>query len=107
MELNLKEKQKLTAITAKKYRAATKKGKTKILDTFIEQTGYDRKYAIHILSNEGKNKQIKKKVIVKITHKSSKKRVYPVIYGKDVQEALELIWEAFNHQCGRTKVRNC
>ena len=32
MELNLKERQKLTTITAKNYRSADKKGKTKILE---------------------------------------------------------------------------
>jgi hypothetical protein len=49
MELSLKEKQKLTAVTAKNYRAAKKKEKGKILDAFTGQTGYGRKYAIHIL----------------------------------------------------------
>ena len=101
MELNLKERQKLTKITAKKYRTASKSEKTKILFTFIDQTGYNRKYAIHILANEGKVKQIEKKLKVKITHKKTKKRVYPVTYDKAVQEALTLIWEAFNYQCGK------
>jgi hypothetical protein len=101
MELNLKERQKLTAITAKKYRTARKREKTKILDTFIGQTGYDRKYAIHILANEGKIKAAGKRVQIKITHKKTKRRTYPVIYDKAVQNALALIWEAFNYQCGK------
>ncbi len=101
MELNLKERQKLTAITAKKYRAAGKKEKTKILDTFIGQTGYERKYAIHILANEGKIKPAGKQIQIKITHKKTKRRTYPVFYDKAVQSALALIWEAFNCQCGK------
>jgi len=101
MELTLKERQKLTKITARKYRKAKKKGKTKILDTFIEQTGYGRKYAIHILANEGKVKSVGKKLRVEITHKNKQKRVYPVIYGQDVLEALKPIWGAFNYQCGK------
>ena len=100
MELDLKERQKLTRVTAKKYRLSGKKGKTKILDTFIEQTGYGRKYAIHILANEGKVKQVGKKLKVKITHEAKKKRVYPVVYGKDVLDALKLHL-AFNYQCGK------
>jgi transposase InsO family protein len=101
MELNLKDRQKLTTVTARKYRIAKKSEKTKILFTFIKQTGYNRKYAIHILSNEGKIKGGKKNVKFKATHKSKRKRVYPVIYDKAVQGALVLLWEAFNFQCGK------
>jgi hypothetical protein len=101
MELSLKERQKLTKVTAKKYRAVSKRGKTKILDTFIEQTGYGRKYAIHILANEGKVTFVGKKVKAKTTHKGKQKRVYPVIYGEAVLKALEPVWRAFNYQCGK------
>jgi hypothetical protein len=101
MELTLKDRQKLTRVTAKKYRLSTKKEKSKILDTFTEQTGYGRKYAIHILANEGKVKFAGKKLKAVITHQTMRKRVYPVVYGKDVLEALELVWRAFNYQCGK------
>jgi hypothetical protein len=101
MELTLKERQKLTRITAKKYRKAPKKEKTTILDTFTSQTGYGRKYAIHILANEGTVKSAGKRLRLKVTHSSKKKRVYPVIYDQAVQDALALIWEAFNYQCGK------
>jgi hypothetical protein len=36
MELNLKDRQKLTAVTAKKYRIAKKSEKARILFTFWE-----------------------------------------------------------------------
>jgi len=101
MELTLKERQKLTAVTAKKYRISKKSEKSKILDTFIGQTAYGRKYAIHILANEGKIKPVSKTVRCTITHKKRGKRVYPRIYDKAVQDALIPIWEAFNYQCGK------
>jgi len=101
MELDLRERQKLTAITAKKYRTAKKSEKTKILDTFIEQTKYNRKYAIHIFANEGKIKPIGRQLRFRITHKNKKKRVYPVVYDKEVLDALIFVWEAFNYQCGK------
>jgi hypothetical protein len=101
MELDLRDRQKLTKITAKKYRLSTKREKTKILDTFIEQTNYGRKYAIHILANEGKVKFVGKRLKAEIAQKTKRKRVYPVMYGKDVLEALEPIWRAFNYQCGK------
>ena len=101
MELNLKDRKKLTGVTARKYRAATKREKTKILDIFIGQTNYSRKHAIKLLANEGKIKPIGRKLKAKATHQISIKRAYPCVYDKAVLDALILIWEAFNYQCGK------
>ena len=79
MELTLKDKQKLTAVTARKYRSAKKSEKTKILFTFIEQTGYNRKYAIHILANEGKIQALQKGLKARISHKRIKNRIIPCV----------------------------
>ncbi|MDR2476160.1 MAG: transposase, partial [Treponema sp.] len=46
-------KRTITAVTAQRYRAADRKGKTAILDEFTVTTGYNRKYALHILANWG------------------------------------------------------
>ena len=59
MGLDMKTKKKLTEETAKRYCTASKKNKTKILDEFIATTGYNRKYAIHVLKNSA---------YVKVTH---------------------------------------
>jgi hypothetical protein len=101
MELTLKERQKLTGLTAKKYQKAKKRDKTKILDTFIDQTGYERKYAIHILANEGKTTFFGKKTRLKTVQGTGKKRPYERIYDDEVRDALIPIWAAFNYQCGK------
>ena len=54
MGLDMKTKKKLSEETAKRYYAAGKKQKTKILDEFIATTGYNRKYAIHVLDYSAK-----------------------------------------------------
>ena len=59
MGLDMKTKKKLTEETAKRYCTANKKRKTKIIDEFTATTGYNRKYAIHILKNSAR---------IKITH---------------------------------------
>ena len=59
MGLDMKTKKKLTEETAKRYCTASKKNKTKIIDEFIATTGYNRKYAIHVLKNSA---------YVKVTH---------------------------------------
>jgi phage terminase large subunit-like protein len=48
MGLDMQTKRKITAVTAKRYRASGKKDKTVILDEFVATTGYNRKYALHI-----------------------------------------------------------
>jgi hypothetical protein len=54
MGLPLSVKQALTGELAPRYRTAGKTEKTKILDGFIRQTGYNRKYALHLLTHWGK-----------------------------------------------------
>jgi hypothetical protein len=47
-------KQALAGEAAPHYQQAAKKQKTAILDEFVRQTGYNRKYAPHLLSRWGK-----------------------------------------------------
>jgi len=101
MELTLKERKKLTHLTSKKYRKAGKREKTAILNTFISQTGYERKYAIHLLANEEIVKPVHKAARLVTAHASGSRRVYEKIYDGAVLDALALIWEAFNFQCGK------
>ncbi|GMO28127.1 MAG: hypothetical protein Ta2B_08760 [Termitinemataceae bacterium] len=50
MGLDMKTKQALANETAKRYRHAKRTTKTKVLDEFVGNTGYCRKYALHILA---------------------------------------------------------
>jgi len=100
MELTLKERKKLTRLTAKKYRKAGKREKTAILNTFTSQTGYERKYAIHLLANED-TASIHKSARLVAAHCSGSRRIYEKTYDCAVLDALTLIWEAFNCQCGK------
>jgi len=107
MGLDMRTKRRLTEVTAKRYRKADKKGKGKILDEFCQTTGYNRKYALHILCNwgltnwvklEGKNLKLK----AENTKKSRKKGGgRPVNYGTAEIHALCRIWEFFDYQCGK------
>jgi hypothetical protein len=54
MGLTMKQKQALTATLAPRYRQSGRKTKSKILDEFTAATGYNRKYALHLLSGWGK-----------------------------------------------------
>ena len=51
MGLTMREKNAVTSQMAPKYRQLRKKQKGEMLDTFLELTGYNRKYAIFLLQN--------------------------------------------------------
>jgi hypothetical protein len=105
MGLDMKTKQALTIETAKRYRKATRKDKTSILDDFVGNTGYHRKYALHILANWDKTRLVplSGEVIPLKTGnpKKRKKRTGKTIYGPDVVRSLKTIWEFFWHPCGK------
>jgi hypothetical protein len=44
----MKAKQTLTGNMVPQYRQSDRKGKTRMPDEFVRQTGYNRKYALHI-----------------------------------------------------------
>jgi len=108
MGLTMREKRSITRETAQRYRTSDKKGKKTILDEFIETTGYNRKYAIHLLSNWGKKKirmiDGQSVELVVGEPKSYKKKVVKRIYDEAVKEALKKIWETFDYMCGKRLV---
>jgi hypothetical protein len=105
MRLSMAARRELTKLKAKQYRKENKKGKTGILNGFVETTGYTRKYAIHLLSNWGKEKIIKiygKPVRVIIGARKKKvKRNRPRKYDDDVKKALKKVWYIYDCICGK------
>jgi hypothetical protein len=103
----MKEKQALTGRQAPRYRQADKKTKSKILDEFIAATGYNRKYALHILTHWGKELSLTvggKPVKLKAgTTKRRKGGGRKPVYGPEVIESLRSIWTFFWYRCGRTE----
>jgi hypothetical protein len=81
-------KQELLKAVRPRYRKASKREKSRILDEFVAATGYNRKYAIHLLRNRP-------------SRPSQKKRGRRPIYGPDVVAALVQVWEACGHLCGK------
>jgi hypothetical protein len=73
---------------APRYQQASPAQKTLLLDSFVEWTGYTRKYAIELL-NHGKHDQ---QIIQR--HRSPQ-------YGPSVQQALFLAWKATHYVCAK------
>ena len=108
MGLDMKTKKKLSEETAKRYCTAAKKQKTKILDQFIATTGYNRKYAIHVLKNSAyvkvTNFNNAAKKSVQVITKTRKKRNYEKYYGQAVQQQIIRLWIFSMYLCAKRLV---
>jgi len=54
MGLTMGERQSLVRVSARRYQRASKKEKRKILDEFVQSTGYHRTYASYLLTGHGR-----------------------------------------------------
>jgi hypothetical protein len=87
--MSQKSKHELLEVVRPRYLRASKKEKQTILDEFTRATGYHRKYAIRVLRK-------------RVSQSRRRKRTgYPTVYGGDVVQALEQIWEIYGHLCSK------
>jgi len=105
MGLSMQEKKALTREISKRYQKAQKKEKSKILDELVKTTGYNRKYALHILANWGKTSTIRlpgKAVKLKASPGTRKKGGgRKPIYTDEFVTTLRDIWVFFWYRCGK------
>ncbi|HSB09099.1 MAG TPA: DDE-type integrase/transposase/recombinase [Blastocatellia bacterium] len=101
MGLTMGERQSLVREIASRYQRASKKDKRRILDEFVQTTGYHRTYASYLLSHHGKRVVVSRKTaIVGDIRKRIRKKREPV-YGAEVVEALKRIWGILDLICGK------
>lgn len=81
-------KRELTNVVRLRYARAKKTQQTKTLDEFVAMTGYNRKYAIHLL-NHPRHSQPKQP------------RPRPRTYTAELLQPLTFIWEVCGHICSR------
>jgi hypothetical protein len=105
MGLTMQQKKALTREVSKRYQQAGKKDKTIILDELVKNTGYNRKYALHVLANWGKTVTITldgEKVKVKAdSRKRRKGGGRKPIYTGEFVIVLRKIWAFFWYRCGK------
>lgn len=101
MRLDLKARQSLVRVNAGRYQRSSKKQKGKILDEFVQSTGYRRCYASFLLSRHGRPVRVDSKTtLVGDVSKRLRKKREP-IYGPDVLAALRKIWANLDFLCGK------
>jgi hypothetical protein len=100
----MKIRKALTDAQAGRYRASTFREKRRILDEFVASTGYNRKYASHLLARWGLSTfmMIDGKP-VELTAGARKRAPRPGkrIYDQRVDEALKRLWMLLDQECGK------
>lgn len=109
MGLDMKTRQKLTEETAKRYCLAKKKEKGRIIDEFVANTGYNRKYAIHILKNSARVKvtnfnNVRRESVQILRRPPRKKRIFTRKYGDDVRKEVVRLWNLSRRLCAKRLV---
>lgn len=89
----MQTRHELTLEILPRYLKANKQGKTKILDEYCLNTGYERKYAIAKLKDYQLTPALKFKTPGK--HKRKRKKIYDMA----VEEALHIIWDIYDNIC--------
>lgn len=93
MELNMSERKAVTRATTKRYRVASKKEKGRILDEFIQLTGYTRCYGSYVLRNG--HGRVVRKASKKVRRRRGR------IYDDEVLVVLKKIWYICDCICGK------
>lgn len=102
MRLSMKERKAVTKTLAGKYRRVSKKKKGRMLDTFVEATGYNRVYAAQVLRGHGKRVELAPGVVVKGRARAKRKRrPGKPTYGPEVVRALNKVWKTMDYICGK------
>jgi len=103
-EISMVVRKVISKEIARRYQKARKREKSKILDEFVELTGYNRKYGSWLLRNWGREVVVwtgSKRIVFIGDIKKQKKRQGKRFYDKEVEEVLKKIWYILDFICGR------
>jgi len=85
--LSMATRKELTAAVAARYRTLDRAKKARILDEFVEITGFHRKHAMRLLRGQEDVRPVRR----------ARRRVY----NEAEHNAIALLWEASDRICGK------
>lgn len=105
MSLTMAVKKELTQEFAQRYRVADRATQSRLLDEFTATTGYNRKYAIHLLNRWGLSTIIQTDAgLLRLkagNWKQKPPRPIKSRYGPEIDRSLEALWILFDGLCGK------
>lgn len=100
--MTMQERKTVTKAMAGQYRRSAKKKKGRILDAFVEATGYNRVYATQVLRGHGRRVEVKPGVVLEgRARQKGPRRAREREYGPDVLKALKKVWKCMDYLCGK------
>ena len=98
----MKERKRVAAATAGRYRRERKREKTAILNEFVELTGFARSYAAMVLRNHGRVVTVNPKLRVRgDVGKKLRRPGRRPDYDEEVVKALLKVWRIMDYICGK------
>jgi hypothetical protein len=101
MRLTMDERKTVTKALAEQYRRGAKKDKGRLLDEFVQATGYNRVYAARLLRNFGVRREVAPGLVVEASHRGRWKGPRRRQYGPEVLKPLKKIWKIQDYPCGK------
>lgn len=99
--LTMRERRVLVKAFAKAYQRGSKKEKGEILNGFVEQTGYVRRYAARLLRQHGRVVRAGPTVFLRGDVECRVKRRRRKRYDEAVLRPLKKIWKMLDYVCGK------
>jgi hypothetical protein len=100
----MSERRVLVKTHARGYQRAGKKEKGRIMEVFVQATGYNRVYAARLLRSHGRRIHLGGRTVVRVDAVSCVKRQRARIYGPVETELLKRLWEYLDYPCGKRLV---
>ena len=97
----MQERKTVTKAFAARYRRARKSEKSRLLDEFVESTGYNRVYAARVLRGHGKRVEVRPGIVLEGSVRAAPRRLGKREYGPDVLKALKKVWKIMDYVCGK------
>ncbi len=101
MRLMISERRVVTKEYAARYRRASRKEKGRMLQEFVESTGYHRVYAAWLLRKHGARVGVGPGVAVEGAVGVRMERRGRREYGPEVAEVVKAVWEVMDYMCGK------
>jgi len=102
MRMTMAARREVLRVTAGRYQRARKREKSKILDEFIETTGYSRWHASRLLRNFGRSVRFNEKTILRGSLTGRKGRSGRRRYYDDkTVRVLTKVWRLMDYICGK------
>lgn len=100
----MSERRVLVKSHARDYQRARKQEKGRILEVFIQATGYNRVYAARLLRSHGRKIRMGGRLVAEVDAVSRVQRRRTRTYGLREEELLKRLWEYLDYPCGKRLV---